>query len=144
MAQNSIEFDFAKLSDKEKKVYLEMTDREREAYRKAWVNVETQREKLKAKSAKIRKLESAHNERARKERTHHLIEVGAVVEKSVHINNLERWKEYIQKYSHAIEKFCNDEPEKPSDSILPEPILEPEKEILSETGSDYRYYNPTY
>ena len=49
-------------------------------------------------------LEKEAKEKARKERNHHLIQVGGIVEKYVKVTNLEAFEGYIKQWEGAIRK----------------------------------------
>lgn len=97
-----IEFDYGKLSDKERKLYDTLTDAQKKTFEKNWIGVEKQKAKTKQAKARLTKMAHAQATKERKERTHHLIEVGGVVEKFVHIDDLKEFEKYIEKYRGAI------------------------------------------
>ncbi len=79
-----ITFDKAKLNKEDTKTYDTMTAAEKASYEKTWVLLETQKAKLlqKKNKAKTRyqREQKALSEKSRKERTHRLIERGAILE----------------------------------------------------------------
>lgn len=107
-----IEFDYGKLSDRERKLYDTLTDAQKKTFEKNWIGVEKQKEKTKQAKARLTKMAHAQAAKERKERTHHLIEVGALVEKYVQITNLDGFEEYLKQYSYAVQKTQKEAPVK--------------------------------
>ena len=102
MAKEKIEFDVTQLSDNERKFYSGLSDKDKSAYEKNWCAVEEQKKKLKQTQARMTKLKNAQKVKERKARTHHLIEVGGIVEKYVEIKDLDAFEGYIKQWSRAI------------------------------------------
>ena len=79
-----IKFDYEKLNKDDKKIYDAMTDSERQAFEKTWVMIETQKAKLiqqkNRSKERNRREQKILADRSRKERTHRLIERGAILE----------------------------------------------------------------
>lgn len=80
----SIEFDFNKLNKKEQNLYIQMNDTEKADYERIWIQIETQKLRLEQcrNRSKIRNQREKKYlaEKDRKERTHRLIERGAILE----------------------------------------------------------------
>lgn len=104
MAKEKIEFDVTQLSDADWKFYSGLSEKDKSAYRKNWCAVEEQKRKLKQTQARMSKMKNAQKEKERKARTHHLIEVGGIVEKYVEIKDLDAFEGYIKQWTKAIEK----------------------------------------
>ena len=86
-----MEFNVEKLTKRDRDVYEKMTDSEKEKFEKTWLMMEQQKLRLtqymnasKERNQRERKVQA---EKERKERTHRLIERGAILEKF--INNPE-------------------------------------------------------
>lgn len=80
----TVEFDYNKLNKKERSIYDQMSDSEKADYERIWIQIETQklrleqcRNKSKVRNQRERKYLA---EKDRKERTHRLIERGAILE----------------------------------------------------------------
>ncbi len=80
----TIEFDFNKLNKKEQTIYSQMNGAEKADYERIWVQIETQKLRLeqcrnrsKVRNQKEKKILA---EKDRRERTHRLIERGAILE----------------------------------------------------------------
>lgn len=79
-----INFDYEKLNKDDKKIYDAMTDSERQSFEKTWVMIETQKAKLvqqkNRSKERNRREQKVLADKSRKERTHRLIERGAILE----------------------------------------------------------------
>ena len=79
-----INFDYEKLNKDDKKIYDAMTEAERQAFEKTWIMIETQKAKLVQQKNKSkernRREQKVLADKSRKERTHRLIERGAILE----------------------------------------------------------------
>ena len=80
----TVEFDVTKLNSKERRLYDSMTDSERQAYERIWIQIETAKAKL-IQQKNASRLRAARDkktlaDRERRERTHRLIERGAMLE----------------------------------------------------------------
>ncbi len=77
-------FDYEKLNKDDKKIYDAMKESERQAFEKTWIMIETQKAKLvqqkNRSKERNRREQKIISERVRKERTHRLIERGAILE----------------------------------------------------------------
>ena len=80
----TVEFDFEKLNKKEQAIYRQMNDSEKADYVRIWIQIETQKLRLeqcrnrsKVRNQKEKKILA---EKDRRERTHRLIERGAILE----------------------------------------------------------------
>ncbi len=80
----TIEFDFNKLNKKEQAIYLQMNDSEKADYERIWIQIETQKLRLEQcrNRSKVRNQREKKflAEKDRRERTHRLIERGAILE----------------------------------------------------------------
>ena len=79
-----MEFDIEKLNKKDRKAYEEMNDSEKVKFEKAWIQMESQKLRLfqymNASKERNNREKKVQAEKERKERTHRLIERGAILE----------------------------------------------------------------
>ncbi len=79
-----INFEYEKLNKDDKKIYDAMNESERQAFEKTWIMIETQKAKLvqqkNRSKERNRREQKILSEKKRKERTHRLIERGAILE----------------------------------------------------------------
>ena len=79
-----IKFDYEKLNKDDKKIYDAMTDSEKAQFEKTWIMIETQKARLLQQKNKSkernRREQKILSDKLRKERTHRLIERGAILE----------------------------------------------------------------
>lgn len=79
-----IEFDYSKLNAADRRVYDAMTGYERQNYERTWVQLETQKVRLiqykNSSRLRVARDKKALEKRERRERTHRLIERGAILE----------------------------------------------------------------
>ncbi len=79
-----IRFDYEKLNRDDRRIYDLMTENEKETFERLWISIETQKLKLfqrkNAAKERDRREKTVLAERQRKERTHRLIERGAMLE----------------------------------------------------------------
>ncbi len=84
---NAIVFDREKLNKNDRRIYDAMTDSEKTVFERTWVSIETQKQRLAQckNSSKERNIREKRvmAERERKERTHRLIEYGAILESTL-------------------------------------------------------------
>ena len=77
-------FDLTKLNKNEQKIYLGMTDSEKQAYEKTWIQLEKCKQRLiqqkNASQLRTAREQKALAEKERKARAHRLIERGAILE----------------------------------------------------------------
>ncbi len=80
----TVVFDVEKLNKTDRKIYDAMTDTERQAFERTWIQIETQKIRLmqqkNASKERANRERRALAEKERKERTHRLIERGAILE----------------------------------------------------------------
>ncbi len=80
----TVEFDFKKLNKKERAIYDQMSDSEKTDYERIWCQIETQKLRLEQcrNRSKLRNQREKKYlaEKDRRERTHRLIERGAILE----------------------------------------------------------------
>ena len=80
-----IKFDVERLNQKDRKIYDKMTDYEKRAFERTWILIETNKVRLEQEKRRAmerdRRVQKDLSEKARKERTHRLIERGAIAEK---------------------------------------------------------------
>ena len=83
-----MEFDKEKLNKKDRMAYEAMNNTEKEKFEKTWVQLETQKLRLlqymRASKERFNREKKALAEKERKERTHRLIERGAILEAYIH------------------------------------------------------------
>lgn len=92
---DGIVFDVDQLSVRDRKLYDAMNKQEQQDYRKIWSQIEEQKRKLRqlsnASKSRIRREFYSNSKKERKERTHRLIERGAILESYIegasHMNN---------------------------------------------------------
>ncbi len=82
-----IKFDYSKLNRNDKRYYDAMTDSEKQAFERIWINIETQKARLmQQKNLSRERANREHKvlaEKERKERNHRLIERGAILESCI-------------------------------------------------------------
>ena len=82
-----MEFDVMKLSKKDRATYEVMTDPEKERFAKTWLQMENQKLRLcqymRATKERNNREKKVFAEKERKERTHRLIERGAILESNI-------------------------------------------------------------
>ena len=83
----SIIFEYDKLNKKDQKYYDAMNDSERQNFERIWVSIETQKLRLtqqkNASKERANREKKALAEKERKERTHRLVERGAILESCI-------------------------------------------------------------
>lgn len=104
--KETVEFDIDKLNSDDLDFYYGLDEKKKAVFEKQWVDLELQKRKTKQKLAKLNKMKSAQKEAQRKARTHHLIEVGALVEKYFGtIEDLSVLEKYLKKYENGYQRF---------------------------------------
>ena len=82
-----MEFNIEKLTKHDRDIYEKMTDTEKEKFEKTWVLMEQQKQRLtqymNASKERNQREKKVQAEKERKERTHRLIERGAILEKTI-------------------------------------------------------------
>lgn len=102
----TVEFDISKLNSDDLDFYCALDEKKKAVFEKQWVDLELQKLKTKQKMAKLNKMKNAQKEAQRKARTHHLIEVGAMVEQYFGtIEDLSMLEKYLQKYENGYKRF---------------------------------------
>ena len=102
-----VEFDFNKLDDEQKKMYQQLDEDHKNQYREKWVGLEKKKLLVKKQERELKDLEAKRKTQIRKKRTKHLIEVGAIVEKYIQIEDLEAWGRYCISHQTEIKDFIN-------------------------------------
>lgn len=74
-----IQFDYSKLSEKDRKIYDTMSPKDKAEYEKQWIQVEKQKEKLRISKARLSKKTTAYSLASRKTDAHRKIQCGGVV-----------------------------------------------------------------
>ena len=131
MAKQEIIFDVDALSKKDYAIYQKLEGKDAELFEKNWVALAKQKQKVKQAQARLNKAKSKVRKKEDKERTHHLIQVGAIVEKYVKITDLEKFDAYIKQYARAIQNSqpkIEEEVRKPD----PDPVEEEDPTIGTE------------
>lgn len=117
---------------------IELLRKELKEIKKDITNADEQSKEFKAKATDLRKKQNNLSrtikrrlaDKARKERTHHLIQLGGLVEKYAGIGenqrvNLVAFESYCEKYQFALSQLAKD-------VIEVEPVLPPEKKETEE------------
>lgn len=105
MAKEKIQFDVEKLNKSDREYYDSLNDEKKTVFEKQWCDIEEQKMKLRQKQARLNDMKNAQKEAERKARTHHLVEVGALVEKYFgKIENMEMLEDYLKKYENGFRK----------------------------------------
>lgn len=102
-----VEFDFNKLDEKQKEMYQHLDEDHKKQYREKWVGLEKKKLLVKKQERELKDLEAKRKTQLRKKRTKHLIEVGAIVEKYIQIEDLEAWGRYCDSHQTEIKDFIN-------------------------------------
>ncbi len=102
-------FDASSLNKADYEFYISLTPKQKEAYKKKWIAVEKQKQKLKQEQAKISKMKAVQRTKRNKERNHYMIEIGSRVLKVIgtdetHKMDLDAWESYLKTYAGAIKK----------------------------------------
>jgi len=83
----TVEFDISKLNQTDRKIYEAMTEYEKQQFQHTWCLIESQKQRLiqqkNASKERNQRTQKVLAERARKERTHRLIERGALLESMI-------------------------------------------------------------
>ena len=105
---NAIIFEKEKLNKKDRRIYDAMTDSEKAVFERTWISIETQKQRLTQckNSSRERNLREKRvmAERERKERTHRLIEYGAILEANFPDHNYFDNKEISQILRYVFTK----------------------------------------
>lgn len=117
---------------------IELLRKELKSIKEDIANADEQSKEFKAKATDLRKQQNNLSrtikrrlaDKARKERTHHLIQLGGLVEKYAGIGenqrvNLVAFESYCEKYQFALSQLAKD-------VIKVEPVLPPEKKEETE------------
>lgn len=105
-----IQFNYDKLSAKEKNFYDGLSDKDKAVYEKSWIDIEKQKKKVEQAKARMQKMKTTHSQKERKAETRYKIQLGGEVVKVLKAKNITLSEDDL----HLISDFLMDQEERGS------------------------------